>query len=488
MSTLLLDQENEAASIIERNGLISSKDETDDSDHFQPIQDLEKTIREYTSDLPLGKAIYLLLNIHGHVFDKAVISIKEATSPEILIKMSESPTIRAILSIEHYLNPDDIKTLFKHVFDPLKEKILKRQPSEPAMRLISYFIIHSIYKKQIQRFFAEELLESDRKTQLAIVLVLQFLYRQYIASSNNYQDIIPLFLPPLTRIIEGNSQTPTLLACSAYELASHYCQYALVHRVRDDRTNEGSASKIVELDAAYNSNHPIDQVVWQTIENLLTGIEKWHASKTQVEIITYEVLHTFLSFSKSCNSDKDATCDWHQILTYLTPKTILSEKPLALKKQKSILADENTSPMIHIILLALLQKGRWNEIYGLQHGTIVLSTDEEENKLLLTKDYEAMLKTSIPKTQSWIAQLSICLPDLFPMENIENEDLLQAVLDQVPDESTETMMRLLPLIMKRAEPSICYLLFHISQQDERAKFAYLLLTHLITHCKSNQIM
>lgn len=87
MSILLLDnEENNASKILERNGLIDEKDSAKDP----LVDELKKSIQETTADLPLGKALHLLLNVHGQVFDKAVSSIQKcSTAAEIAIKIAE---------------------------------------------------------------------------------------------------------------------------------------------------------------------------------------------------------------------------------------------------------------------------------------------------------------------------------------------------------------------------------------------------------------
>jgi hypothetical protein len=92
-----LDTENEAASILERNGLANN-----DVDQDTPIQELEKTLQESTSDLPLNKALHLLLHVHGHVFDKAVTGITETSSPaELMLKKTECKLYTALFSIQN---------------------------------------------------------------------------------------------------------------------------------------------------------------------------------------------------------------------------------------------------------------------------------------------------------------------------------------------------------------------------------------------------
>jgi hypothetical protein len=86
MSILLLDIEgSKSTKILESNVLINEKDTK--KDPF--INELEKSIHETTIDLPLGKALHLLLNVHRQVFDKAATSIQKSTTAELAIKSSE---------------------------------------------------------------------------------------------------------------------------------------------------------------------------------------------------------------------------------------------------------------------------------------------------------------------------------------------------------------------------------------------------------------
>lgn len=76
---MLNDQVNDDALMLERNGLIQTKTENE----------LETIIKESTSDLPLGKALNLLLNIHARVFDKAITTVRESTPAELAIQSIE---------------------------------------------------------------------------------------------------------------------------------------------------------------------------------------------------------------------------------------------------------------------------------------------------------------------------------------------------------------------------------------------------------------
>lgn len=76
---MLIDQVNDDALMLERNGLLKNSTESE----------LETVIKESTSDIPLGKALNLLLNIHSQVFDKAIHTIRESTQAELTIQAIE---------------------------------------------------------------------------------------------------------------------------------------------------------------------------------------------------------------------------------------------------------------------------------------------------------------------------------------------------------------------------------------------------------------
>lgn len=65
--------------------------------------ELESTIKESTSDLPLGKALNLLVHIHGHIFDKAINTIRHATPAELTVHSIECK-IQTTMLPHHVLN------------------------------------------------------------------------------------------------------------------------------------------------------------------------------------------------------------------------------------------------------------------------------------------------------------------------------------------------------------------------------------------------
>lgn len=89
---------------------------------------------------------------------------------------------------------------------------------------------------------------------------------------------------------------------------------------------------------------------------------------------------------------------WDLIITHLTPKSVLSPKPLSIKSQKAILLFESNAnqdipslmPAIKIMLIVLLQQNRLVELYRDSSATIILTADEEEIKKLFIAQYDFM--------------------------------------------------------------------------------------------------
>lgn len=70
------------------------------------------------------------------------------------------------------------------------------------MRLIGYLVLYSKHQKDVQQCICEELSSSDKRSQLAAVVLVQFLFINYISLENIYCDLSALFIPPLVQISE----------------------------------------------------------------------------------------------------------------------------------------------------------------------------------------------------------------------------------------------------------------------------------------------
>ncbi|KAL9548394.1 hypothetical protein MBANPS3_005703 [Mucor bainieri] len=460
MSILQLDtDENNASSILERTGLINEDDTT--KDPF--VDELKKSIQETTADMPLGKALHLLLNVHGQVFDKAVSSIqKSATAAEIAIRTAESPTIKAVLSIQNYISKD-ASALFKQIYDSLKDKFLKKQPNEAAMRIISYFTLHSstTCKIQAQQVLIDELKSADKKDQLAAVVLLQFLMKHYGHSMNS---MASAFFAPLSQLVEMRSSQPTLLNCLACELALQCIQMALT-ATPDTSASVIPSTKIMEVEETTPVENTSEDM-WRGLDTLLYVLEKWQKSKSSLESAAYKELHQLVQ-------DQDAAA-WKTLIKYITPKSILSDKPLTTKKQKQILSNAEMSSSTQLLILTLLQKGQWIELYGDNRGTVITSTEQDDIKCIIQEKFESSMQL-----KHLVPQLVMALPRLFSCAHITDSEMIQRIVDQVVDYSDKVISRLTPMLMNQPEPSICYLLMHIAQQDTHSQFAYDMLTHLI---------
>lgn len=70
------------------------------------------------------------------------------------------------------------------------------------MRVIGYFVLYSKYQKDVQQSICQELCSSEKRSQLAAVVLVQFLFTNYISTEDIYCDVAALFIPPLVKISE----------------------------------------------------------------------------------------------------------------------------------------------------------------------------------------------------------------------------------------------------------------------------------------------
>lgn len=70
------------------------------------------------------------------------------------------------------------------------------------MRIIGYFVLDSRHKEDIQAYICQELYHPNKRSQLAAVALMQFLYTTYISQENDYCDLSALLIPPLVKIAE----------------------------------------------------------------------------------------------------------------------------------------------------------------------------------------------------------------------------------------------------------------------------------------------
>lgn len=181
-----------------------------------------------------------------------------------------APTIKAILSIQNYISKD-VATLFKQIYNSLKDKFLKRQPNEAAMRIISFFTLHSnSCQIQVQQMLVNELRKPDKKDQLAVVVLLQFFFKYYNESTKT---VALIFLNPLVDLIEMRSDQPTLLNCSACELALQFARIVLTSPLNTFTKGETSTNKIMEIEVSELIDKSPEEA-WEGLDKSLSVLEK----------------------------------------------------------------------------------------------------------------------------------------------------------------------------------------------------------------------
>lgn len=80
----------------------------------------------------------------------------------------------------------------------------------------------------------------------------------------------------------------------------------------------------------------------------------------------------------------------------MSPKSIVSEKPLTLKKQKSLLRGQTAPSLstVKVSLFIIIQKGGFVGLYEPDRASAIFSDEEEEIKILLKKEYKNMVRIS----------------------------------------------------------------------------------------------
>lgn len=161
----------------------------------------------------------------------------------------------------------DAQAHFRHLYDPFKEKILKKNANETALRLLCYFLLYSTHKTHVQQFFMQVLEATDKRSALAVTIALKFLLEHYEAEPH----FPSLFVPSLIKLT--HVQTPTLLACSAFEVAVSLCKYTL-HQHHEQQNTVNSA-KIIEIDfnSTSSSNSELFRVYIDTLIHQLETVK-----------------------------------------------------------------------------------------------------------------------------------------------------------------------------------------------------------------------
>lgn len=70
------------------------------------------------------------------------------------------------------------------------------------MRIIGYLALYSKHQSIVQQYICKELSSSDKRSQLAAVVLIQFLFSYAISSEDFHNDLASLFIPPLVQISE----------------------------------------------------------------------------------------------------------------------------------------------------------------------------------------------------------------------------------------------------------------------------------------------
>lgn len=198
-----------------------------------------------------------------------------------------------------------------------------------------------------------------------------------------------------------------------------------------------------------------------------------------MELESYKELHRYINDSH-LDDPKAFNSTWDILLSFLTPKKILSTKPLTLKKQEEVIQSfPDLSANLKMVILALLQKGQWVENYG--KDIVVTSTEDIRLKSSLATMCRNMNYT-LPGGHL-IPVLVTQLPYLCTWDHIQDAEVVQATLDRI----TSSYESFVPMVLNQPETSVCHLLLHIIQQNNRAASSFEFMSFLISNTP-DQIM
>ncbi|KAL0085361.1 hypothetical protein J3Q64DRAFT_1743403 [Phycomyces blakesleeanus] len=379
-------------------------------------------------NLPLGKAMHLLLNVKPQVFQLAVQKLNKNPSET----STESPVASALLSLEDHISiglqrfSGVAEPALSPVYNALKEKFLKRSTitakneSDSAMRLARFLLLESRHRLVFCSLLENELKSTDRRSQLATVLLLDSVVQTW-PDIDTVSDINPGLIysiqvvadmsSNLTRVASASGSQPTLLACTAWDLVwtcSRYVAATLTSSL-DQTKSSGSTQlpKIVLIESTFmidKKKKDTMDTLWKYNESLVSTIRMWHTTMYFTQHLAWHQVLLFLSKAHTLilREDPDSVLvqmakTWVLMTSALNTKNILSVKPLSQKKKAAILSLKKSGVEAHIedyakmVSLVAVQKGLWKNKLGIQTNPVPFSDEEKEEE----KQIKAMVTNVI---------------------------------------------------------------------------------------------
>ncbi|KAI8097610.1 uncharacterized protein BX664DRAFT_83245 [Halteromyces radiatus] len=388
---------------------------------------LETQLNEHP-DLPLGKAIHLLLHVKPHVLATAIDQVWKQNTP---FDQRPSPIAHALTSLDHHLSQhqrhhgnDDssMDAMVRHIYDPLKSKVLKspknsntNTSSTNSLQLLAALVLWSPHRALYQQCLEREIspldnnINNNKRGALSVSLLLWFITQQWPSLSNDMTPetvdqvmIIARFIPGLIQILDQVGELPTLLACTTYDTLLTISVYVLdIYLSPTDIESSAMASATKSIPPYSSSsstnitvieekeNYMVDEKqlkaaheLWTRLNSLLNLAKKWQQSSDPVTLGAWDELVHFMIQSQAILTGSNlegyqqVRKGWRWLTNVLLSSQILSKNPI--KKWKTIWTledkdlDMNLSSYLKMIMFALRQNGYW-----LQHQQQLLEQKDK---------------------------------------------------------------------------------------------------------------
>ncbi|CAO3617714.1 unnamed protein product [Cunninghamella blakesleeana] len=247
-------------------------------------------------------------------------------------------------------------------------------------------LFYSDHHGQYQLLLKKELHQSDKRNNLAVVLLLAFIMKQIKSSSfiDNGNDIdaistdikyqinvLSSFIPDLYSIIEQYSDAPTLLVCTTYDLLLTLTSTMIITFFKQEINDNKKKDLITVIDhPVLDQQHLLlIQDTWVYILKLLSIAKNWQSPNDIITLCGWNELDIFMKTCQSIFMDdsneveyQQIAISWYWISNHLQSTQLLSKKR---KKTNSIFhlknkhINDHLSNYLKFLLLALLQKGEW---------------------------------------------------------------------------------------------------------------------------------
>ncbi|KAI7863027.1 hypothetical protein BDF14DRAFT_1437129 [Spinellus fusiger] len=258
-------------------------------------------------EIPLGKAMHILLNVKEQVFQQAVKIIKskkEHEEKEITSVMTDSPVVNAMISLDNHImrstqnSREDLHEHLeplKYIYDSLKLKIIKRGDSlseihsNHAMQLAKFLLVDSHYTSDFCAILSQELQSEDKRYQLAVVLLLESMTQEWPSLDTNTKELHTNIVEQIYMLVDlceslanisiHYGDEPTVLSCKACDLVitcSKYTAAAITHRIITPEMTETKSPKIILIESTLTSDKKRTDMLrysWKYCRRLMGTIE-----------------------------------------------------------------------------------------------------------------------------------------------------------------------------------------------------------------------